>query len=109
MAYISLSTSGGFTGGSSGIKLYMDGKLMKTQKFVASTPEIETFDKNIDLNIVQNLKNMFNTSVLSQKCDKPSNMSSVLIYKCGDVEYQWKFPLGECPDFLKNILDEFKL
>jgi hypothetical protein len=107
MDYISLSTCGGVTGGSSGIKLYIDGKLMKILKFAASSPEMEIFDKNINLDIVKNLENMFTISILNQKIkNKASNASSILIYKRGNVEYQWEFPVGNYPDFLSNILDE---
>ena len=74
-----------------------------------SSPEVETLLKTIDIDTTKKLFSMFTNFILSKSYDNPSNMSYVLKYYNG-LSYQWTFPMGECPNFLKPIVDElFKL
>lgn len=109
MDYCEFGTFGGFTGGKNFRKLYSNGLLVNSSKITASSSENETFIKNVSMEFVTKLQQLFSPVVLNQNIDNPSNMSYMVKYKLGNDIYHWIYPQGEVPEFLKIIVGELNI
>jgi len=105
--YITIGSSGGFTGGGSEICLYGNGLIAYREWATAGATLITKKTGKIDMEATANMFQLFTSSVLKTEHRKVLNMTTYITYHKNNVVHNWYFPYGSPPLFLETIYDTF--
>ncbi len=105
--YISIGSSGGFTGPSSEVYLYGDGSVAYRTTHVPCTATVTTKTGKIDMETVQNLFQLFTGSIIRTEHRHIRNMTTYISYRRNSIIHNWCFEYLSPPPFLELIYDTF--